>query len=208
MTATRPDITTGTNVRGAIRFWGLTPLHGYTETRACICDSSLSKQRQAFQGTDFNASKSIANLSPPVGVSAEADAAWRGWLRRLNERQLAQLPANAELAARISSYDLAARMQLSIPSVTNISDEPKHILKLYGADDAENPLKAGFARNCILARRLVESGVRFVQLFNGSYHQGGEGVSNWDGHKHIKAQYDVHGPILDQPVAGLLRDLK
>ena len=162
----------------------------------------------AFQGTDFNASKSIANLLPPVGVSAEADAAWRAWLRRLNERQLADLPANAELAARISSYDLAARMQLSIPSVTNISDEPKHILKLYGADDAENPLKAGFARNCILARRLVESGVRFVQLFNGSYHQGGEGVSNWDGHKHIKAQYDVHGPILDQPVAGLLRDLK
>ena len=60
-------------------------------------------------------------------------------------------------------------------------------------------MKAGFARNCLLARRLLERGVRFVQLFNGAYAMG-EGVGNWDGHKTLKAQYDVHGPILDQPV--------
>jgi hypothetical protein len=68
-------------------------------------------------------------------------------------------------------------------------------------------VRAGFARNCILARRLVERGVRFVQLFNGAYAMG-EGVGNWDGHKTLKEQYDVHGPILDRPAAALLTDLK
>jgi uncharacterized protein (DUF1501 family) len=78
---------------------------------------------------------------------------------------------------------------------------------MYGADDPQNKLKAGFARNCILARRLIERGVRFVQLFNGAYAMG-EGVGNWDGHKTLKTQYDIHGPILDQPAAALLKDLK
>ena len=92
-------------------------------------------------------------------------------------------------------------MQLSVHQLSNIDDEPAHILKLYGADDGENKLKASFARNCILARRLVEKGVRFVQLFNGAYQTGGEGVSNWDGHKVLKKQYSLHGPVLDQPAA-------
>jgi hypothetical protein len=86
------------------------------------------------------------------------------------------------------------------PEVLDLASEPEHIWKLYGADDVENPTKAGFARNCILARRLLERGVRFVQLFNGAYAMG-EGVGNWDGHKTLKQQYDVHGPILDQPAA-------
>jgi len=72
-------------------------------------------------------------------------------------------------------------------------------------EDADK-VRAGFARNCLLARRLLERGVRFVQLFNGAYAMG-EGVGNWDGHRTIKAQYDVHGPILDRPCAALLRDL-
>jgi uncharacterized protein (DUF1501 family) len=79
-------------------------------------------------------------------------------------------------------------------------------LESYGANDS-NANKAGFARNCILARRLLEKDVRFVQLFNGSYAMG-EGVGNWDGHKKIFDQYSVHAPILDQPCAALLRDLK
>jgi uncharacterized protein (DUF1501 family) len=70
-----------------------------------------------------------------------------------------------------------------------------------------NKLKGGFARNCVLARRLVERGVRFVQLFNGAYAMG-EGVGNWDGHKSLKSQYDVHRAILDQPCAALIEDLK
>ncbi len=80
-----------------------------------------------------------------------------------------------------------------------------------GTDDAGSKiadLRAAYGRNCILARRLIEKGVRFVQLFNGAYQTGGEGVSNWDGHKSIEKQYAVHGPVLDQPTAALLKDLK
>jgi len=162
----------------------------------------------AFQGTPFNTSKPIHNLARPERISAATDQATRGFLQRLNERHLQRFPGDTELAARISSYELAARMQLSVPEVSDLSSEPDHIQKLYGADDTTSPLKAAFARNCILARRLVEKGVRFVQLFNGAYQTGGEGVSNWDGHKALEKQYSLHGPVLDQPVAGLLSDLK
>ena len=162
----------------------------------------------AFQGTDFNASKPLRNLTRPAGVSAKSDLATRSFLQRLNERHLEKFPGDTELAARISSYQLAARMQLSVPEVTDLSTEKASTLKMYGADDAPNPIKAGFAKNCILARRLLEKGVRFVQLFNGAYQTGGEGVSNWDGHKVLHQQYAKHGPVLDQPAAALLRDLK
>ncbi len=162
----------------------------------------------AFQGTDFNAAKPLRNLARPPAVSPEADAATRRFLARQNARHLKRFPGDTQLAARISSYELAAKMQLSVPEVSDISSEPAHILRLYGADDTQNKLKSAFARNCILARRLVEKGVRFVQLFNGAYQTGGEGVSNWDGHKYLHKQYSVHGPALDQPAAGLLIDLK
>lgn len=162
----------------------------------------------AFQGTEFNASKPLANLRTPDGVSKQTDRATRSFLNRINERHLDQFPGDSELAARISSYELAARMQLSVPEVTELSDEPQHLLDAYGATDTSNPLKASFARNCILARRLIEKGVRFVQLFNGAYQTGGEGVSNWDGHKKIQEQYSKHGPVLDQPCAALLKDMK
>jgi len=161
-----------------------------------------------FQGTSFNASSPVRNLARPQGIDVGQDRATRQLLRRMNERHMDRFPGDSELAARIASYELAARMQLSVPEISDISSEPAHILKMYGADDAENTLKAGFARNCILARRLVEKGVRFVQLFNGAYQTGGEGTSNWDGHKFLKKQYDVHGPVLDQPAAALLSDLK
>ncbi|MEZ5299865.1 MAG: DUF1501 domain-containing protein [Verrucomicrobiales bacterium] len=88
----------------------------------------------AFQGTDFNAAKPIRNLARPAGISAEKDAATRGFLARLNQRHLERNPGDSELAARISSYELAARMQLSVPEVADISDEPESILKMYGAD--------------------------------------------------------------------------
>ena len=161
-----------------------------------------------FQGTDFNATEPIRNLARPASIPANKDQATREFLKRLNERHLARFPGDSELAARIASYELAAKMQLSVPEISDLSTEPQHILRMYGADDSENKLKAAFARNCILARRLIENGVRFVQLFNGAYQTGGEGTSNWDGHKLLKKQYDVHGPILDQPAAALLSDLK
>ena len=162
----------------------------------------------AFQGTDFNATKPLRNLDRPAGVDAKTDRATRGFLQKLNERHLEQYPGDSQLAARISSYELAAKMQLSVPEVSNLSTEPDSIIKMYGADDVTNPLKASFAKNCILARRLIEKGVRFVQLFNGAYQTGGEGVSNWDGHKHLLDQYSKHGPVLDQPAAALLQDMK
>ena len=96
-------------------------------------------------------------------------------------------------------------MQLSVPEISDLSTEPQHILKMYGADDSKNKIKADYAKNCILARRLIE-GVRFVQLFNGAYATAGQ--LNWDGHQKLREQYDVHGPIMDQPSAALIRDLK
>ena len=165
----------------------------------------------AFQGTDFNAAKPLRNLSTPEGISAGVDAATRMFLERQNRRHLEAYPGDTALAARIASYELAAKMQLSIPGVTDLSSEPAHILRAYGTDESGSrvkDLRAAYGRNCILARRLIEKGVRFVQLFNGAYQTGGEGVSNWDGHKKIKEQYSTHGPVLDQPTAALLKDLK
>ncbi len=159
----------------------------------------------AFQGTLLSANEPIRHLSAS-GVAPDADEAARSLLQRMNQRHVAEHPGESKLTARIASYELAARMQLSVPEITNLSSEPSHILKLYGADDESNPLKAAFARNCLLARRLVERGVRFVQLFNGAYASAGE--LNWDGHGKLKEQYDRHASIMDQPVAGLIRDLK
>ncbi len=133
--------------------------------------------------------------------------------RDLRFPEAAQRPApravsgDSELAARIASYELAARMQLSVPELTDLANEPAHVLKAYGADDTQNAVRAGYAKNCILARRLLERGVRFVQLFNGAYAMG-EGVGNWDGHKSIYDQYPGHAHILDQPTAALIKDLK
>ncbi len=160
----------------------------------------------AFQGTPFNADKPIPNLETPKEISSSAEAGTRDFLKVMNSRNLAQHPGDSELGARIASYELAARMQLSAAEAGNFSKESPSVLDLYGVNDS-NKTKAGFARNCLLARRLVERGVRFVQLFNGSYAMG-EGVGNWDGHKALQKQYSVHAPILDQPCAALLTDLK
>jgi hypothetical protein len=159
-----------------------------------------------FQGTPFSAKDPVRNLRPSNPISAESDQATRSLLRRLNARHLEAHPGDGSLAARIASYELAARMQLSVPAISDLSTEPAHILRLYGADDTSNPTKAAFARNCILARRLVERGVRFVQLFNGAYASGG--ALNWDGHNKLKEQYDVHAAIMDQPSAALIQDLR
>jgi uncharacterized protein (DUF1501 family) len=159
-----------------------------------------------FQGTPFSAKNPLRHLTPPVGISAQKDKAARALLERMNQRHLDQHPGDGKLAARIASYELAARMQLSVPEISDLSTESAHTLKSYGADDTQNPTKAAYARNCILARRLIESGVRFVQLFNGAYASGGE--LNWDGHSKLKEQYDKHAAILDQPTAAMIKDMK
>jgi hypothetical protein len=165
----------------------------------------------AFQGTDFNASAPIRNLAKPANVSEQTDRATREFLIQMNQHQLERFPGDSQLAARISSYELAARMQLSVPAVSDLSSETQTTLTQYGADQSGSAVldtKAAYARNCILARRLIEQGVRFVQLFNGAYQVGGEGTSNWDGHKILKDQYSNHAEIFDQPTAALLHDLK
>ncbi|MEQ8767244.1 MAG: DUF1501 domain-containing protein [Planctomycetota bacterium] len=159
-----------------------------------------------FQGTAFNAQRPIPNLRRPESISAEADAATRDFLEQLNRGHLERYPGDTRLSARMASYELAAKMQLRAASVSDLSQESAATRGLYCCDDP-NALKAAFGRNCLLARRLLERGVRFVQLFNGAYAMG-EGVGNWDGHKTLKEQYDVHGPILDEPAAALLIDLK
>lgn len=159
-----------------------------------------------FQGTAFNAEKPILHLARPASITSQGDQATRDFLRLLNDKHLQRNPGDTELAARIASYELAAKLQLSAPEVSDLSSETSATHAMYGTDDV-NKTKAGFARNCLLARRLLERGVRFVQLFNGAYAMG-EGVGNWDGHKTLKDQYSVHGPILDAPAAALLKDLK
>jgi hypothetical protein len=159
-----------------------------------------------FQGTAFNADKPIPNLKRPDQVPADADSAVGDLLKMLNDDHLRRNPGDTNLSARIASYELAARMQLSAPEVSDLSKETAKTHTEYGTD-SKNATLAGFARNCLLARRLLEKGVRYVQLINGGYAMG-EGVGNWDGHKRLKADYDRHGPILDQPAAALLRDLK
>jgi hypothetical protein len=158
-----------------------------------------------FQGTPFSSTQPIRNLQPPKSVTGKQDQAARDLLNLVNREHLNQNPHDSELAARIASYELAARMQLSVPEISDLSTETKETLKMYGAD-SQNENKAAFARNCILSRRLIESGVRFVQLFNGAYASGGN--LNWDGHQKLREQYDVHGEIMDQPAAALFKDMK
>ncbi|HTE21194.1 MAG TPA: DUF1501 domain-containing protein [Armatimonadota bacterium] len=161
----------------------------------------------AHQGTAFNSEKPIANLNPPKGATAAGEKDVRDFLARINGRHLSGHPGHSDLSARIAAYELAARMQLSAPEVTDFSKESATTLKLYGAD-SENPLKAGYARNAILARRLLERGVRFVQLYCGAHASAVDGLLNWDAHKTLKADYERHCPIMDQPTAALLKDLK
>lgn len=159
-----------------------------------------------FQGTPLSASKPVANLFPPPEYRGKRDRDARALLQLMNRKHLEANPADSELAARIASYELAARLQLSLPGISDLGDEPEHVLRMYGADDTQDPTRAAFAKNCILARRLIEKGVRFVQLFNGAYASGGR--LNWDGHSDLKKQYDVHGRIMDQPVAALISDMR
>jgi hypothetical protein len=98
-------------------------------------------------------------------------------------------------------------MQLAAPEVSDLSREPDHVHALYGTKDA-NPLKAAYAKNCLLTRRFLEQGVRYVSLYCASRASGVDGLLNWDAHRTLKADYDRHCPVFDQPTAALLADLK
>ena len=149
----------------------------------------------------------IRNLARPADVSEAEEKASRGLLRVLNEKHAAANPGDSSLPARIAAYELAARMQLSAPEVSDFKAETPQTHRLYGSD-SPNPLLAAYAKNCILARRLLERGVRYVNLYCASRASGVDGLLNWDAHRTLKSDYERHCPIFDQPTAALLTDLK
>jgi Protein of unknown function (DUF1501) len=158
----------------------------------------------AYQGTVFRASDTpIVDLKPPTTVTPEEQRARLDLLNRLNEIDLQKYPGSSELAARISSYELAYRMQGCAPEAVDVNREPEATRKLYGLD---NPITEPFGRQCIMARRLVERGVRFVQLYHG-----GLGVQNrdtWDAHGNVRENHTQHAAEVDRPISALLTDLK
>lgn len=144
----------------------------------------------------------IDDLVParPLGAGTEKDSA--ELLAALNERHLAQHPEDV-FSARIRSYELAARMQRAVPEVADLGRETAAIQQAYGLDQ---PATQDFGRACLLARRLLESGVRFVQLFSGGAF--GSPRINWDGHENMKQNHGQEALRVDRPLAGLLRDLR
>ena len=122
-------------------------------------------------------------------------------LERLNERHLAARPDQHDLAARIASYELAFRMQQHAPEAVELSQESQATLASYGVDRKETH---DFGLRCLLARRLVERGVRFIQVYSGGAHND----ANWDAHGDLEANHSTHARETDQPIAALLNDLK
>jgi hypothetical protein len=145
----------------------------------------------------------IANLESPASLSAEARSADLRLLAQMDRDFAQNHPGDEAFASRLRSYELAARMQVSIPEAVGIDGEPPAVRALYGLDD---PANKGFARNCLLARRLLERGVRFVQIFNGGSF--GSPRINWDGHENLRENHDAQAATMDRPVAALIQDLK
>lgn len=152
-----------------------------------------------FQGTQFRTGDTpILHLSNPKGVSKEQQRSKLNFLKDLNERWSADKQEDTDLDARVRAYELAYQMQAAGPEAVDLTKETEATRKLYGMDD---PDLETFGRNCLLARRLVERGVRFVELYCGS-------GSGWDAHNKIEANHSKWCRVSDRPVAGLLTDLK
>lgn len=156
----------------------------------------------AYQGVVMRASgTSIHDLTLPPGMTASSQ---RKLLDRLKEKNLEHLAAredNSELSARIASYELAFKMQSSAPEAVELAKESPKTLELYGIDQ---PRTEDFGRKCLLARRLVERGVRFIQIYSGGAHND----DNWDAHGDMVRNHTKHAGNTDKPIAGLLKDLK
>jgi len=152
-----------------------------------------------FQGTQFRQGDTpILHLNSPSGTTVEQQRSKLDFLKQLNERYSLENPGDSELEARIAAYELAYQMQSSAPEAVDMSKETEATKKLYGLDAPET---SAFGANCLLARRLVERGVRFVELYAGS-------GSGWDAHNDIEGNHSKRCRASDQPVAGLLADLK
>ncbi len=145
----------------------------------------------------------IADLFPEKPSDPNAQRSANALLERMNHEFLDANPGDSALAARIRSYELAAKMQVSVPEAANVDRESEATKRLYGLDRAAT---AGFGRNCLLARRLLERGVRFVQLWNGGAF--GSPRINWDAHENVVDNHTKQAATLDKPLSGLLKDLK
>ncbi len=158
----------------------------------------------AYQGTVFRASDNpIVDLKPPAGTTPEQQRARLDLLGKLNEMDLKKYPGSSELAARISSYEMAYRMQGCAPEAVDVNAESPATKKLYGLDEETTQ---PFGRQCLMARRLVERGVRFVQLYHGGL--GMQNVDTWDAHENVKTNHTRNAAAVDGPISGLLTDLK
>ncbi len=165
------------------------------------------------QGTSLRLAGSgedpIADLFPPryaKAITPESESASRDFLSVLNRRHADQRTGNSELEARINAYELAARLQLSAPQVSDLNGETQATKDLYQLD---HPEVGPFGRQCLMARRLVERGVRFVQLFCGAENTTAKKIRpNWDSHEDLPRDHGYWGPVLDGGASALLLDLK
>ncbi len=149
-----------------------------------------------YQGTRLRSQGSpILDLNPPGFKSRSHQRKALDMLGKLNAQHAAQHPEHEDLKARMESYELAYRMQISVPGVVDLDSEPEHLRQAYGFDRKET---AEFGRQCMMARRLVEKGVRFVQIFSGG----------WDSHDYLEKGHSSRIASVDQPIAALIKDLK
>ena len=154
----------------------------------------------AYQGTLFrNGETPIVDLKRREGVTPEDQRREMDLLKWFNDRHRAERENTSELDARVAAYELAFRMQSKAPELVDLSGESEATKKLYGLDD---PIAEPFGRQCLMARRMVERGVRFVKLLHGA------GGDRWDDHGAIQERLPVHCHEVDRPIAGLLKDLK
>ncbi len=155
-----------------------------------------------YQGTQFRTSGDpLIDLHPPAGITRAQQRQQLDLLARLDGLQPADLPRGSELQARLATYELAYRMQAEAPEAVDLSRETAATRAMYGLD---HPDTQRFGTQCLMARRLVERGVRFVQIYSG----GGHNDQNWDAHGDVKANHELHCRETDRPMAALLADLK
>ena len=156
----------------------------------------------AYQGTLFRATGApLLDLSTPAGASGQTQRHALDLLNSLNRRHAGARGGDGDLAARIHSYELAYRMQTAAADTVDLARESPQTLEMYGV---HNKLTADFGKKCLITRRLLERGVRFVQLYSG----GGHIEDTWDGHNDCIANHTLHAGETDQPIAALLTDLK
>jgi hypothetical protein len=191
--------------------YGLGSANDNLPSFAVLCDSSgrpVNGTRNwgsgfmpaTWQGVHLqgSADEPIRHLNPPSGYTQQRQRKKLDLLTQLNQRHAKERPQQTDLDARINSYELAFRMQAQAPTAVNLADETSATQQLYGLHNKDTEV---FGRNCLMARRLVERGVRFVQLYSGT-------GSKWDSHADIETNHSRLCRSMDQPVAGLLRDLK